>query len=270
MKKIILVSSLLTTFILADSHLGKRISTSHAQEEIIQNHGSSQEHQPLETRVSPKNVKRSFKKDHHRYDKRYSNFNYDRNGYYNDEGFYFGYYDTTGYFYNNIFFAYNSNYTYNDRHYRRGFFRVGHRHLRPYVYHSFNDWNRVHCYREPNVIVRGHYYNRNYYPRHSSSSNVRNQYSNNRPHRYNNPHQNHIRGDYYQPHSGHSRMHVTRMQENRANSRSQNRSYNYNSSNNFRNSISQRERPRGNYSRMHTRGSSQPHRGGGRHMGISK
>jgi hypothetical protein len=111
-----------------------------------------------------KNSKR-FKKDHHRYDKRYSNFDYDRNGYYNDDGFYFGFYDRDGYFFNNIYFEYNSRYTYRDRVYIRGEFRPDRHHYRRYRHHSYNDWNRVHCYREPDEIVYGHYYEERYYPR---------------------------------------------------------------------------------------------------------
>lgn len=277
MKRIVLVSSLLTTLLLADTNLGQKISVGTAEEQITYTENNPiasapkvQNSPQLETRVSPKNVKRSFKKDHHRYHKRYSNFNYDRDGYYNDEGFYFGYYDTTGYFYNNIFFAYDGSYTYRDRRYRRGFFRRGHFHRRPYVHHTFNDWNRMRGYREPNVIVHGHYYDRRYYPRHSQPNVVHNHYYNTPPSRYNNPHHNHVRRDYHRPHSGHSRMHVTRMQENRANSRTHDRSHNHHFRDNHRSSRYHEHRPRNNHSRMHThRGSSHGHKGG-RHMGISR
>ena len=104
-------------------------------------------------------TKQKFKRDDHRYDKRYHNFNYDQNGYYNDEGLYYGYYDQTGYFFNNIFFQYNAQYSYQDRVYQRGYFQPHHRHLRVYRYHNNNDWNRIHCYREPNVVVREYYDN---------------------------------------------------------------------------------------------------------------
>jgi len=281
-----LVSSLIVTSILADTSLGQKISVGTAQEQIVNGHSSqntahSTNHQ-LETRVSPTNVKNSFKSDHHRYDKRYVNFNYDRDAYYNDEGLYFGYYDTTGYFFNNIFFAYNSNYSYNDRRYRRGFFRHGHRHHRRYIHHTFNDWNRIHCYREPNVIVRGHYYDRAYYPRsrpHVTTHNhyySRPKYNNQRDNSYrnnnhrNDHHRNSMRNDYHRPHNTPSRMSVTRMQDNRSNTRTPTRTQSNNYRNNtHRNSMQQGHRPSSSHTRMNTRSSSQGQKGG-RHMGISR
>jgi hypothetical protein len=107
-----------------------------------------------------KKVKKTYKfrKDDHRYDKRYRDFDYDRYGYYNDDGFYFGYFDRRGYFFNNIYFEYNSRFSYPDRLYRRGPFAPCVHHYRRYRYHRDNDWNRVHRYREPNIIVYGNYY----------------------------------------------------------------------------------------------------------------
>ncbi|CAA6799901.1 MAG: Unknown protein, partial [uncultured Sulfurovum sp.] len=127
----ILISTLLASSLLADTSLGQRLSVSSAQEKIVQEplrtrinpnqQPVQQVHVPQEqrsshltTRVSPQAVQRSFKADHHRYDKRYSTFDYDRHSYYNNDGYYYGYYDTTGYFFNNIFFSYNRNYSYND------------------------------------------------------------------------------------------------------------------------------------------------------------
>lgn len=276
-KRMALFSSLLTTMVLADTNLGQKISVGTAEEEISYRDNSPIRPKPnvqtqarLETRVSPQNVKQHFKKDHHRYDKRYRNFNYDREAYYDNEGFYFGYYDTRGYFYNNIFFSYDNSYTYHDRRYRRGLFRIGHLHRRPYVHHTFNNWNRIHAYRQPNVIVIGNYYEPRYSPHYSRSNVVHNQYYN-RPNRYNNPHNNHVRREYHQPQSGYSRMHVTRMQESRANSRNPHRNENHNFRNQSRNSMQQGHRPKGNYTRMQThRGSDQGHKSGGRHMGISR
>ena len=46
-----------------------------------------------------------FRKDDHRYDPRYRNFDYDRLGYSNNKGLYYGYFDHNGYFYNNIYFS---------------------------------------------------------------------------------------------------------------------------------------------------------------------
>jgi len=101
---------------------------------------------------------KKFRKDDHRYDKRFRDFDYDRYGYYNDDGFYFGYFDRRGYFYNNIYFEYNAHFTYPDRLNRRGAFAPWEHHYRRYRYHRDNDWNRVHRYREPNIIVYGDYY----------------------------------------------------------------------------------------------------------------
>ena len=111
-------------------------------------------------RLKDTKIKKSkkFRKDDHRYDKRYRDFDYDRYGYYNDDGFYFGFFDRRGYFFNNIYFEYNAQYTYNDRLYRRGYFAPYRHHYRRYRYHRDNDWNRVHCYREPNIVVYGNYY----------------------------------------------------------------------------------------------------------------
>ncbi|CAA6821885.1 MAG: Unknown protein [uncultured Sulfurovum sp.] len=296
MQKIILVSTILVSSLLADTSLGQKISVASAQETIsnqtisqeplrtrvnpnqqshIQHSTASNHVNQLNTRVSPQNVKRTFKKDHHRYDKRYSNFDYDRHGYYNDDGYYYGYYDTTGYFFNNIFFAYNLNYGYHDRHYRRGFFRHGHRHHRYYVHHTFNNWNRIHSYRSPNVIVRGHYYDRAYYPRRHHNNHYRpNHYQshyNSRPH-YNNHRYNHNRNS--------ARMHVTRRgndnvrrsrpntanyNTNRNSTRMNTRSNTRSHSNNYRNN-SQNQIRRGQ-ARMNTRGSSGKH---SRHMGTSR
>ncbi|MCK4440945.1 MAG: hypothetical protein KAU90_03000, partial [Sulfurovaceae bacterium] len=87
------------------------------------------------------------------------------NGYYNDDGFYFGFFDRNGYFYNNIYFEYNSRYSYPDRYSRRGYFEPSYSHYRRYQYYDDNDWNRVHRYREPNVIVYGNYYENRPEPR---------------------------------------------------------------------------------------------------------
>jgi len=170
MRNIILLSTLLASALLADTSLGEKISVSSTQESITNEETSpkksiSNTETHLTTRVSPSNIKKAFRADHHRYDKRYADFDYDNQGYYNDDGYYYGYYDNRGYFYNNIYFTYNNFYTYEDRCHRRGHFAYGYHHRRHYRYHRMNDWNRVHCYREPNVMVRGHYYDHSYYPR---------------------------------------------------------------------------------------------------------
>jgi len=111
------------------------------------------------TKKVKKVVHHKFRKDDHRYDKRYRHFDYDRYGYFNDDGFYFGYFDRRGYFFNNIYFEYNPRFTYRDRLHRRGPFAPFAHHYRRYRHHRDNDWNRVHRYREPNIIVYGNYYN---------------------------------------------------------------------------------------------------------------
>ncbi len=153
MKKFVLMTSLLFSSLWADYNLGVPISSSQTVETTTTT--------TTTTRVSPDNIARAFREDDQRYDQRYSNFNYDNEGYYNDDGYYYGYYDTTGYFFNNIFFLYTLNFAYNDRRYRRGYFRPHRHHHRAYTHHSINNWNRTHRYREPNQIVYGHYYERN-------------------------------------------------------------------------------------------------------------
>ena len=100
----------------------------------------------------------NFKRDDHRFDSRYSGFNYGNLGYRNDQGLYYGYYDRDGYFYNNIYFDYNDQYTYNDRVQRRGSFEADRRHRRRYEYQRNNDWNRQHNYRQLHQYVDGYYY----------------------------------------------------------------------------------------------------------------
>ena len=101
-----------------------------------------------------------FRSDDHRYDNRYKNFDYNRNGYRDDFGYFYGYFDRVGYFYNNIFFTYDSRYTYYDRLHHRGYFKHNHPHYREYRYHKNNDWNRTRNYREVNKPIYGAYYDK--------------------------------------------------------------------------------------------------------------
>jgi len=271
MRNIILLSTLLGSALLADTSLGEKISVSSAQESIInettppkKSISNTQTH--LTTRVSPSNIKKVFREDHHRYDKRYANFDYANQGYYNDDRYYYGYYDNRGYFYNNIYFTYNNFYTYEDRCHRRGHFSDGYHHRRHYRYHQMNDWNRVHCYREPNVMVRGHYYDRSYYPRtrYYNDAYRSNYYGsdynhyrrparmnvtriNGRTHEQNNNYNN---SRSYANHSN-SRMNVTRMNSN---------SRNYSNNNSHRSTMQRRSISRMSTSRTST----------GRHMGVSR
>jgi hypothetical protein len=103
-----------------------------------------------------------FRSDDHRYDNRYKNFDYNRNGYRDDFGYFYGYFDRVGYFYNNIFFTYDSRYTYSDRLHHRGYFKHNHPHYREYRYHKNNDWNKTRNYREVNKPIYGAYYDKNY------------------------------------------------------------------------------------------------------------
>ena len=101
------------------------------------------------------NSSQEFRKDDHRYDPRYRNFNYDRLGYSNNMGDYYGYYDHDGYFCNNIYYNYNDYYDYNDRVARRGAFAIDARHHRDII---DNRWNQTHNPYQPN-------YTRVYHPR---------------------------------------------------------------------------------------------------------
>lgn len=160
MKKIFLIGSILLSTLNADSTLGTIISNE-SNNPITKTIIKPNKVTPQPSHKPEKKIhKKKFKKDHHRYNKRYQNFNYDKDGYYNQEGYYYGYYDKNGYFYNNIFFTYNHQYTYQNRYYLRGFFRPQYQHHREYQHHHTNNWNRIHCYREENQVVYGHYYNR--------------------------------------------------------------------------------------------------------------
>ena len=158
MLRVILIGFiLLSVNIIADNRLGAIVTNGEESTTIINSNSRG-------VKNDIKNHRR-FKKDDHRYDRRYRKFDYDRYGYYNNDGLYFGYFDHNGYFFNNIYFEYNSQYNYRDRLYRRGYFEPYSHHYRRYRYYSDNDWNRVHRYREPNEIVRGYYYEERYRPR---------------------------------------------------------------------------------------------------------
>lgn len=111
-------------------------------------------------------IKKEFRKDHHKYDRRYQDFDYNRLGYRANNGLYYGYYDNGGYFYNNIYFTYDDEYIYEDRYHMRGYFSPDTEHVRCYMYHKDNDWNVKHRYRKLNQYV-GHflYYERNPRPK---------------------------------------------------------------------------------------------------------
>lgn len=140
MKKLIMISLIvLGSSLFADANIGVRV------------------HAPIGNNNS---VHIAFKSDDHRYDKRYKNFNYKRNGYYDNFGYYFGYFDKRGYFYNNIFFAYNNQYRYIDRLKHRRNFSPRHAHYRPYKYHRVNNWNKSKHYRGKNRPIYGKYYDK--------------------------------------------------------------------------------------------------------------
>ena len=181
MKKSLVIFSIFSVTLFADTSLGTPIGNSATllenrllnksiEKKRVKKPQALTPTNTLTTRITPKKVKSNFKKDNHRYDKRYRSFNYERDGYYNDDGYFYGYYDNRGYFYDNVFYAYDNQYTYYDRRNHLGYFRHSFHHHRPYIYHSFNNWNRIHCYREPNVIVYGHYYDRAYNNRYSNYS----------------------------------------------------------------------------------------------------
>jgi hypothetical protein len=155
LKGLLIGSILFNIAVVADMSLG--ISVSNAQETTSTISGGKKSKNRTK---QPK----TFKKDDHRYNKQYRDFDYERYGYYNNDGLYFGYFDKRGYFFNNIYFEYNSQYTYEDRLYHRGYFAPYRHHYRRYHYYSDNDWNRIHHYREPDEIVYGHYYEERYRP----------------------------------------------------------------------------------------------------------
>jgi len=90
----------------------------------------------------------SIEKTDHRYDARYQNFNYDRLGYSNNMGSYYGYYDRNGYFYDNMYYNYDNRYTYQDRYNRQGYFDMNMEHNRDY--NRSNGWNQSHNPYQPN------------------------------------------------------------------------------------------------------------------------
>lgn len=141
MKKLILISLLTVGSSLFAADIGIRITT------------------PIGNNT---NLDIGFRSDDHRYDNRYKNFDYHRNGYYDDFGYFYGYFDRYGYFYNNIYFVYDNRYTYYDRLHHRGYFKPNRGHYRTYRYHDHNDWNRKHQFREVNKPIYGAYYDRNY------------------------------------------------------------------------------------------------------------
>jgi len=96
--------------------------------------------------------KQNIQPDDHRYSSQYQDFNYDRLGYSNNNGVYYGYYDNQGYFYNNCYFTYDNLYTYDDRYNQRGYFDRNNSQQRPYIYHN-NNWNRNHHYTEENQYM---------------------------------------------------------------------------------------------------------------------
>ena len=140
MKKLILISLLTLGSSLFAADIGIRITT------------------PIGNNT---NLDIGFRSDDHRYDNRYKNFDYHRNGYYDDFGYFYGYFDRYGYFYNNIYFVYDNRYTYYDRLHHRGYFKPNRGHYRTYRYHDHNDWNRKHQFREVNKPIYGAYYDRN-------------------------------------------------------------------------------------------------------------
>jgi hypothetical protein len=142
----------------------------------------------------------NIRSDDHRYDSKYKNFDYNRNAYADDFGYYYGYFDRKGYFYNNIFFLFDNSYTYYDRLHRRGHFDSHHAHYRKYKFDKNNDWNRSRHYRNDGEVIYGHYYDKPNNQKQINYNNGHNQKSNN----YNqhnkkmNNHNNNQKHDYRQ------------------------------------------------------------------------
>jgi len=163
MHKVIIISTLIFSTLIADNSLGTAINSSATQQTKLQKLEKEEkllsqqlanvnraikkvkqkQKRKLTTRGTLKKIKSNLKKEHHRNDKRYRSFDYERNGYYNNDGYYYGYYDDRGYFYNNVFYTYNNQYTHYDRQTHRRHFSYNRHHHRPHVYNSFNSWNRT-------------------------------------------------------------------------------------------------------------------------------
>lgn len=83
-----------------------------------------------ETFVKVENQKftkhKNFKKD------KVSNFDYNRLGYYSQEGAYFGYFNQQGYYCDDTYYAYDNRLTYRDRTNRQGAFSPNIKHFRAY------------------------------------------------------------------------------------------------------------------------------------------
>jgi len=258
MKKVLLIGSFIFSALFADNSLGTPLSMSALKpHQGIKSYNKNIENPP---KAKAQYSKRKFKKDDHRYDKRYNNFDYETHGYYSDEGYYYGYYDTTGYFYNNIFFTYNNRYSYYDRDHSRGHFRPNYQHHRVYEYHVINDWNRVHCYREPNRIVYGYYDDR---PSYRNSYRSNSYYSS--PRYYNNER-------HYSRSRDNARMNTNRNSYRRDTNQRENhyrndthrynehRNSNYRNQNNSNHNSYQNRNERRSDTRMRTRESSNSHR----------
>lgn len=86
--------------------------------------------------INSSNNNTPFPPNDHRYQQQYRDFDYNRDGYYDDFGLYFGFFNATGYFLNNIFFEYRDGYSYYDRLHRRGYFAPKVRHPRYYDYYD--------------------------------------------------------------------------------------------------------------------------------------
>jgi len=259
MKKIFLISSFLLSALVADNFLGKPLSNNTLKpHREIKSYSKNIDTQPIQKSSTSH---KKFKKDHHRYDKRYSNFNYERDGYYNNDNYYYGYYDDRGYFYNNIYFTYNSQYTYYDRQHHIGYFRPEYHHYRVYEYHVVNDWNRVHCYREANQIVYGYYDNRPSYNHsyHSSYYDNSHQYNNNHyPYYRDNARMNTNRNNYSRDRENYHNNHHSNYDTRYNNRHSQERENEYRRNNNNR--YNDRNQYRRGDTRMRTRNSSRSHR----------
>lgn len=169
MKKYILITNLVTLNLLFIACSSKAPSL-----DINKDIKTHVKHEKSDTLSPEKRSISNFRRDDHRFDSRYGQFDYPNLGYRNNQGLYYGYYDQNGYFYDNIYFEYDNRYNYNDRVNRRGLFDRNHRHIRSYEYHRNNNWNRQHHYRNEHQYVGDYpYYQTNprpqfrvYHPQH--------------------------------------------------------------------------------------------------------
>lgn len=146
--------------------------------------------------INTSNGNNQFNARNH-YQEAYPDFDYNRYGYQNEDGLYFGFFNQKGYYINDVYFEYRDGYSYYDRLHRRGYFRPHIRHVRYYDYIDNSD-----CY----VEKRYYYYNR--YPHYRRHHPYRSHYRDNgRGIEHRNDYRDYYRNDYKDVHRDDRRDH---------------------------------------------------------------